>query len=192
MNLPGQLMGSCVHTCSDVYSTLNSIINLGDLNSPTDGTERHETVQICLLSITTVMYPVLQNQWTAPEVATQRNGAELHENWNPASFSQQGKACIISNFHLFFFSQLITAVHGCFSEKMWLSSLSTTNGHSPWALASTRLKSWATAAADLQHLLKGVQGGEQKWGMLCSGGGEKGETGRTRLQVGLYFQEPIS
>ena len=39
MNLPGQLMGSCVHTCSDVYSRLDSITNLGDLNSPTDGTE---------------------------------------------------------------------------------------------------------------------------------------------------------
>lgn len=43
MNLsPGKLMGNCVHTCGDVYSRLDSIINLCDLNSPTDGTERHE------------------------------------------------------------------------------------------------------------------------------------------------------
>ena len=36
----------------------------------------------------------------------------------------------------------------------------TTNGHLP--STSTRIKSCAAAAADLQHPLKGVQGGEQK------------------------------
>ena len=34
---------------------------------------------------------------------------------------------------------------------------------------STRIKSCAAAAADLQQFLKGVQGGDQEWGTLCSG-----------------------
>ena len=42
----------------------------------------------------------------------------------------------------------------------------------------------ATAATDLQHTLKGVQGGDQEKGTLCS---EK--TGRTGLQAVRYFQE---
>ena len=45
--------------------------------------------------------------------------------------------------------------------------LSTTNWHMP--STSTRIKLHATAAADLQYPLKGVQGGEQKWGTLYSG-----------------------
>ena len=44
---------------------------------------------------------------------------------------------------------------------------SPTNWHLP--STSTRIKLWAAAAADLQHLLKGVQGGGQEWGTLCSG-----------------------
>ena len=46
--------------------------------------------------------------------------------------------------------------------------LSTTNWHLP--SASTRIKPYAAVAADFQHSPKGVQGGEQKWGTLCSGG----------------------
>ena len=42
----------------------------------------------------------------------------------------------------------------------------TCHGHLP--LTSTRLKSCAVAAADLQHLLQGVQSGYQEWGSLCS------------------------
>ena len=39
----------------------------------------------------------------------------------------------------------------------------------PWRLPSTitRIKSCATAVADFQHPLNGVQGGEQKWDTLC-------------------------
>ena len=44
--------------------------------------------------------------------------------------------------------------------------LSTANWHLP--STSTRIKSWAAAAAGFQHPLKGVQGGEQKWGTLAS------------------------
>jgi hypothetical protein len=54
--------------------------------------------------------------------------------------------------------------------------------HVPWA----PLKSCAAAAADFQHPLKGVQGGEQKWGTLCSG-----KTGRTSLRIVRIFQESI-
>ena len=44
--------------------------------------------------------------------------------------------------------------------------VSSTNWHLP--SISTRIKSYAAAAADFQHLLKGIQGVEQKWGTLCS------------------------
>ena len=47
-----------------------------------------------------------------------------------------------------------------------------------------------TATADLQHLLKRVQGGEQKWGTLWWG-----ETSRTGLQIDIFrgcFYEPNS
>ena len=47
--------------------------------------------------------------------------------------------------------------------------------------ASTRNESWAAAAAELRHL-EGVEGGEQKWGALCSG--------KLAKQV-RYFQELI-
>ena len=35
--------------------------------------------------------------------------------------------------------------------------------------ASTRIRSQAAAAADLEHTLKGVQGGDLECGPLCSG-----------------------
>ena len=44
---------------------------------------------------------------------------------------------------------------------------------------STRIKSCAAAAADIQHRLNGVQGGGQKWGTL-------GKTGRTGLQTDIF------
>ena len=62
--------------------------------------------------------------------------------------------------------------------------LSTINWHFP--STSTRIKSCAATAADFQHPLKGGQGGEQKWGTLCSG-----KNCRTRLQIVKYFLELI-
>ena len=56
-----------------------------------------------------------------------------------------------------------------------------THTHTHLPSASARIKLWAAAPADLQHL-KGVQGGEQKWGTLCSG--------KLAKQV-RYFQELI-
>ena len=44
--------------------------------------------------------------------------------------------------------------------------LSTANWHLP---STSRIKSCAAVAADFQHLLREVQGGEQKWGPLCPG-----------------------
>ena len=49
----------------------------------------------------------------------------------------------------------------------------TKNDHSP--SASTRVRSLATAVADLQYTLKVVQGQDHEWGTLCSGK----KTGRT-------------
>ena len=46
--------------------------------------------------------------------------------------------------------------------------LSTANWHLP--STSMRIKSCAAVAANFQHPLKGVQGGDQKWGTLCSMG----------------------
>ena len=66
-----------------------------------------------------------------------------------------------------------------------LLSLSTINCHLPFT--STRIKSCAPVATDLQDPLKGVQGGEQKWSTLCSG--EK--TAKIGLQMVRHFQEPI-
>ena len=47
------------------------------------------------------------------------------------------------------------------------SFLPTKNWHLPTAF--TKIKSHTIVAADLQHPLKGVQGGDQEWGTLCSG-----------------------
>ena len=51
---------------------------------------------------------------------------------------------------------------------------------------STRIKSCAAVAADFQHPLRGVQGGDQKWSTLCSCGGGEG-TGRTGLHIVIYL-----
>ena len=45
--------------------------------------------------------------------------------------------------------------------------MSTTNWHLP--STSTGVKSRDAAAADLQHPMKGAQGGDQKWGTMCFG-----------------------
>jgi len=47
-----------------------------------------------------------------------------------------------------------------------LHSIVTYNWHLPFT--SIRIKLQAAAAADLQHPLKGVQGGDQEGGPLCS------------------------
>ena len=70
------------------------------------------------------------------------------------------------------------------SGIMWLEG--SVNYKLALAIYLHRIKSCATAAADLQQPLKGVQGGEQKWGTLCSG-----KSGRTGLQIVRYFQEQI-
>ena len=51
---------------------------------------------------------------------------------------------------------------------------------------STREKSLAAAFADLQHILKGVQGRDQEEA-LCA----LGKTGRLGLHIVRYFQEKI-
>ena len=56
------------------------------------------------------------------------------------------------------------------------------HGHLP--SSSTRIKLCAAAAADFQYPRKGVQGGDQEWGTLCSG---SGESGRTDLQIVSMF-----
>ena len=61
--------------------------------------------------------------------------------------------------------------------------MSPANWHLP--STSTRVKSCAAVAADLQHPLKRFQGGEQNWGTLCSG-----ENWQNR-SVDRYFQELI-
>ena len=55
--------------------------------------------------------------------------------------------------------------------------------------ASTWIESWNDAAAYPQHSQKGVQGGDQEWGTLCSG---KKMTGQAFRQIfsGKDFYEP--
>ena len=57
----------------------------------------------------------------------------------------------------------------------------TTNWHVP--STSTRIKSWAAAAADFQHPLKRAQA-ENRYDPLCV----LGKTGRTGLQIVRYLQ----
>ena len=52
-------------------------------------------------------------------------------------------------------------------NRQFKNKVSTTNWHLPSTFA--RIKSYTASAADFQHPLKGVLGGEQKWGTLCSG-----------------------
>lgn len=61
INLLSQLVVNCIHTCGDVDSRLNSIINLCALNSPTNGMESHENGSDLLFGIT-VMFTIPQNQ----------------------------------------------------------------------------------------------------------------------------------
>ena len=53
-----------------------------------------------------------------------------------------------------------------------------------WHMSSTSTRIKLCAAADLQQLLKGVQGGEQKWGTLCSG-----KSGKTGLQITIFWSQ---
>ena len=74
-------------------------------------------------------------------------------------------------------TRLWTACENAAHWPVW-----TGDGHLP--SASTKIESWATAAADPRHLLPGAQGGDQEWGALCSG-----KTSRTGLQIVRYFQK---
>ena len=56
---------------------------------------------------------------------------------------------------------------------------------------STRIKSYAAAAADLQHPLKGVQGGEQKRATLCSGKSWQDRSSDSQIFWGANFLSPI-
>ena len=72
--------------------------------------------------------------------------------------------------------------------------IATCHGHLP--STSTRIKSCVAAAADLQHLLKGVQGKDKEWGTLVLGevvGGRKGGEERNwqDRSSDRYFQELI-
>ena len=60
---------------------------------------------------------------------------------------------------------------------------STTNWHLPFT--STRIKSCAAAGSDFQQPLKGVQGGELKWDIQCSGKNWQNKSSDT------YFQDLI-
>lgn len=60
-------------------------------------------------------------------------------------------------------------------------NLPTKNWHLPYAF--TRMKSLATVVADLQHTLKGIRSGEQKWDSLVLW--EK----LAELQIVRHFQE---
>ena len=68
----------------------------------------------------------------------------------------------------FYWQPQTCSCHGCLSSN------------------STRIKSCAAAASDLQHPLKVVQGGEQKWGALWSW-----NTGRPCFQIVRYSQKLI-
>ena len=72
----------------------------------------------------------------------------------------------------------------CLCTFPYLCQLQIGTCHGCLPSTSTRIKSCATVAADLQHPLKGVQGGEQKWGTLCLGSWQDRSSDR-------YFQEPI-
>ena len=72
----------------------------------------------------------------------------------------------------------------------WISKMALWpgDGHTPSASACT--ESWATAAANPQHPLKGAPGGDQECGPLRAG-----KTGRTGLRVGIFrrrLNEPRS
>ena len=67
--------------------------------------------------------------------------------------------------------------------------LPTTNGHLP--STSTRIKSWAAAAADLQHPRKGAQDGDQEWGTLCSGKNWQNRPSDSKIFSGDDFMSPM-
>ena len=60
--------------------------------------------------------------------------------------------------------------------------------HSPSDI--TRMKSLVTVDTTLHCTLKRIQGGEQEWGTLCSGGWGWGKkAGKTGVQLVKYFQD---
>ena len=67
------------------------------------------------------------------------------------------------------------------NQQVSIPSVPTKNWHLP--SPSTRIKSWAAAAADLQHPVKGVKSGGQELSTFWR------KTGRLGLQMVRYFQE---
>ena len=67
--------------------------------------------------------------------------------------------------------------------------LSPTNWHLP--STSTRIKSWATSTTDLQHPLKGVPGGDQEWGILCSGRNCQNRSTDSKIVSGEWCVSPV-
>ena len=59
----------------------------------------------------------------------------------------------------------------------------------PLPAASTKIKSWPLQDADLQPPLKGVQGGDKKWGTLCSGKTQKNRPSDSQMFSGKDFYE---
>ena len=63
--------------------------------------------------------------------------------------------------------------------------------HGCLPFTSTRIKSCAIAAADLQHLLKEVQDGDQEWGTLCSGKNWQSRPSDSKIFPGEDFMSLI-
>ena len=111
------------------------------------------------------------------------------------SFDLSVAFCAVEHF-AFLEHFLHTASRKCFSSYQLPSQSSsrvlpslnyrfgTCHGYVP--STSTRIKSGATAAVDLQHPLKEVQNKEQNWDTLYSG-----KSGKRGLQRVRYFQELI-
>ena len=139
-----------------------------------------------------------EKYWHSPEISAVRakfifvaNRFIMTTIWCSQMISRLMRMLAISLLCLEYLSYIfkiwfdVPQLNSIFQACSW-TSLSTTNWHLP--STSTRTKSCAVAATDLQHSLKGVQGGEQKWGRLCF---EK--TGRTGLPIDIFrswFYEP--
>ena len=94
------------------------------------------------------------------ELGAWGNPAELHSSKSPTLPSRDWGH--VHPWH----TSLCSVYVGCCSPLSF-KLLLTTSWHLP--SASTRIKSWAATASDLQHPQEGVQGGGQEWGPLHSG-----------------------
>ena len=79
--------------------------------------------------------------------------------------------CVVNMLICAMFLDLTYSVHLKLTQhcKSIICQLQIGTCHGYLSSASTRIKQCAVATAELQHPLKGVQGGEQKWSTLCSG-----------------------